>query len=303
MGKSYYKSILEWVIIFIAAYAFWIFAMDDSNPIVEKVIQIPLEIKNLSINYVVANKPDKIEIKIRGSRDNMANLKDHNIIGTVDLKDVRLLGKQNFKININIPDKIQLLTLSPEVYLDIKALKRKNVPVKINIIKESKKIYLVKEIRAVKNISVYGMEDNVNNIVKAMLNVNLKNIINISSDIVIEVEPMFIDFKGNEINNLSSVPVKIPVIIKFYNEKVFLIKAKFKVNTTNYKENHYKIEPKNILIFGEKEEIDKINFIETLPIDIEIFSNTNKKYPISLNIPKKIKTYPSDQVFYCILYD
>ena len=63
----------------IAACAFWVYVMNEQNPVMENTYTIPVEVRNLDRSLVATNVPSKVRVKIRMSRSDMISLRTDDI--------------------------------------------------------------------------------------------------------------------------------------------------------------------------------------------------------------------------------
>ena len=62
------ENILARIICLLIACAMWVYVMTDQNPIVERSVEVHLQQNNLPNNMMVFNAPEKILVRVRGSR-------------------------------------------------------------------------------------------------------------------------------------------------------------------------------------------------------------------------------------------
>ena len=79
-----------------AAFAFWVYVMNEQNPLVENSYTVPVEVRNLDRSLVALNVPQRVKVKIRMNRSDLVSMRSDNIKAYVDLS-----GKQNANISTN----------------------------------------------------------------------------------------------------------------------------------------------------------------------------------------------------------
>ena len=62
------ENILARIISILIACGLWIYVMTDQNPIIERSVEVQLKQVNLPENMMVFNAPDRVTVKVRGSR-------------------------------------------------------------------------------------------------------------------------------------------------------------------------------------------------------------------------------------------
>ena len=94
------ENLLARIICLLMACGLWVYVMTDQNPIIERNIEVRLQQRNLPQNMMVFNAPDKILVKVRGSR---AKLSSDNlsaeINASINLKNITE-GQQSLPITV-----------------------------------------------------------------------------------------------------------------------------------------------------------------------------------------------------------
>ena len=72
------KWFARFMCIFIAC-CLWVYVMSEQNPIVEKEFAIPLASRNLAEGMIVFNVPEKVSVRVRGTRTALANMPESDI--------------------------------------------------------------------------------------------------------------------------------------------------------------------------------------------------------------------------------
>ena len=67
------ENLLARIICLLMACGLWVYVMTDQNPIIERNIEVRLQQRNLPQNMMVFNAPDKILVKVRGSRAKLSS--------------------------------------------------------------------------------------------------------------------------------------------------------------------------------------------------------------------------------------
>ena len=78
------KWFARFMCVFIAC-CLWIYVMSEQNPIVEKEFAIPLASRNLAEGMIVFNVPEKVSVRVRGTRTALANMPESDIFAFVNL--------------------------------------------------------------------------------------------------------------------------------------------------------------------------------------------------------------------------
>ena len=122
------ENLLARIISVIAACALWVYVMTDQNPIVERSVDVRLQETNLPETMMVFNIPDRVLVKVRGTRTKLMDGLGNNITATIDLKNVTE-GQQTIPVIVttHVGEVIDVTPREIAVYAD--TVSEKNVPV------------------------------------------------------------------------------------------------------------------------------------------------------------------------------
>ena len=128
------ENILARIICLLIACAMWVYVMTDQNPIVERSVEVHLQQNNLPNNMMVFNAPDKILVRVRGSRTQvMADNLDKQISASINLKNITE-GQQSLPITVTYAGG-EVVTVTPkEVSIYVDTVSEKKVPVTTRIV-------------------------------------------------------------------------------------------------------------------------------------------------------------------------
>lgn len=102
----------------VAAFAFWVYVMNEQNPMVENSYTIPVETRNLDRSLVATNVPGTVRVKIRMPRSDMISMRSDNIKAYVDLKGMTNGDYPNTPIYISVPNDETIVSKTP-AYFDL----------------------------------------------------------------------------------------------------------------------------------------------------------------------------------------
>lgn len=122
------ENLLARIISLLVACGLWVYVMSDQNPIVERSVEVRLQQANLPNNMMVFNVPDRVMVKIRGSRTKVSDNVDGRLMASLNLKNVTE-GQQSLPVRVSFPDG-EVVSVTPEevsVYVD--TVSEKQVPV------------------------------------------------------------------------------------------------------------------------------------------------------------------------------
>ena len=128
------ENLFARIICLLVACGLWVYVMTDQNPIVERSVEVRLQQTNLPQNMMVFNAPDKILVKVRGSRTQVsADNLDSQISASVNLKNVTE-GQQNLPITVTFQGGEVVSVTPKEISVYVDTVSEKKVPVTTRIV-------------------------------------------------------------------------------------------------------------------------------------------------------------------------
>ncbi|MBQ9571798.1 MAG: hypothetical protein IJR22_00205 [Acidaminococcaceae bacterium] len=126
------KWFARFMCVFIAC-CLWLYVMGEQNPIVEKEYAVPLVTRNLTEGMIVFNVPEKVSVRVRGTRTALANMPLSDIFAFVNLSKLSV-GTHTILVNARFArgDVVQVTPPAVNLFIDVK--KDKIVPVTAEII-------------------------------------------------------------------------------------------------------------------------------------------------------------------------
>ena len=110
----------------LAAILLWAYVMTEQNPIIERVMEVPLKQINVSKDIAVTNVPEKVEIRMRGPRLLLDNGLGDKVYASIDLKDMAE-GLRNIPVKVDAEEG-NVVSVNPrEVSAFIDTIKEKAV--------------------------------------------------------------------------------------------------------------------------------------------------------------------------------
>ena len=101
-----------------AAFAFWIYVMNEQNPLVENSYTVPVEVRNLDRSLVALNVPQRVKVKIRMNRSDLVSMRSDNIKAYVDLDGFTDGDYPNTPIHISVPGNETVIS-QDQTYFDL----------------------------------------------------------------------------------------------------------------------------------------------------------------------------------------
>ena len=247
-------------------------------------------------NYVVEGVPDTVDITLIGSKSNLYLAKqigDHKVV--LDLTNYepgtyKVKLKYNHSMN-NISYKLDPSTVS----IKISEKESEVFNLSYDLVNENKldKKLNISSVTLDKNeVIVKGSKETLAKIsnVKALIDVEAANLTTKGEFDVESIKLVAYDNKGNKVRNVEMVPANISAKIKVDSDSLDL-PVKVVTNgsiTTGYAINSINSSVNKVTVYGEKELIDNLTYIEA-PIDVTGLSTDKTFSGVNLVKPAGVR--------------
>lgn len=264
------NKITIFLLSFVLAFAFWLYVSLGEGPESERVFLIQLTYRNMPQNLTILDGLDKVEIKVVGSKQRLATLRENNIIAYIDLSNLTE-GPHNLQVNVDLPSFFKVTEIYPSrvnIYLDKIITIDKNI--RVDFIGTLKPGLIIDEPEVIPNtIKIEGPSKKIETIKDVSITIDLSTI---NSDVTLTLIPKIKDGLGNEITNLSTNPSIIKVNIKvktILSTKVVPVIPKFSGEISgDYGISKVSVKPSLMTIIGRVEVINKIESLSTESLNI-----------------------------------
>lgn len=121
------------IICLFVACGLWVYVMTDQNPIMERNVEVRLQQMNLPNHMMAFNVPDKVMVKVRGTRTKVSDNLENKIVATLNMKTATE-GQQTIPVKVSFAngDVVQVIPSEVSVYVD--TVSEKKVPVVTRIV-------------------------------------------------------------------------------------------------------------------------------------------------------------------------
>jgi len=266
----------------------WLYIAGGENPIVENFIDISLTQINLSEGLVIKEFPANVSVGIRGPKNIINNLSSNQINGIVNFSEINKEGIYKLKVEVEPPKKTQITRVIPsEIKVEVEKVLTKEVEVEYSLIGVPEKGYSLTDEpqfnpSMVKIIGAQSVLDNIKQIICAI------DISGIKEDLSRKLKVKAVDVNGNEVKEVKIEPDMVEVSISLtrgYPEKQLTVKPKIIGKPApGYYISEILSSPDEIKIFGTYSKISDIEFLETIPIDVNGITKT-----LSVKVPPALE--------------
>ncbi len=207
------------ILSFTIAFIFWFATMNVNNPVIEKDISLPLELKNENLitdkNFVIVNEADlektTIQVKIKGKRNDIDSFRRYPdaIKAYVDLSTIDLTNESNIgqiisvevRLTNNYPDTFTISGSYPQtVLINIDVVETKTIPLYANVTGTPKTSYILEgnPILGKSSITITGPKKTLDSVSKAIIPLNVDGAV---SNIETSVVPVVVDENNNDVSS------------------------------------------------------------------------------------------------------
>lgn len=276
------EQIIIKALCFLAAFGLWMYIYNSETPIVTgKIAGVPVQIINKdsldqSKLAVINEESCTVTLNLQGRQVDLDKVtkSDFKLVADVSAYAVRK-GELSIPVTVKrSPTNINILK-NEELYVTITFdnVIQKNVPVKVDLQGSAKDaFYNFKPVASPTEAAVKGAETYVNKVsyVSAKGQISDTN-----SDILMSLPLIPMDNAGKQVSNVSVNPTTTEVTASVYKVKTVGINVK----TQGNKNNNVTISSltpsqDKVDIAGNPEVIDKIDSIDTMPIDLSNITNS-----------------------------
>jgi len=256
----------------------WVYVASGENPIIENYIDVSLGVSNLKDNLVIKEIPENISIGIKGSKDMLSNLSSDKITGIINLSEINESGIYKIKVETDAPQRVEIIRVIPsEIKVEVEKILTKTMEITYSLIGVPEKGYSLAGAPEFKNskIKATGAQSKLDLIKQVVCPIDISGI---SEDTVLKIKVKPVDVNNNEIVGLQTEPEIMEVsifITRGYPEKTLIIKPRIIGKPApGYYISQILVNPDEISIYGNYSKINDLEFLETIPIDVNGITKT-----------------------------
>ena len=291
------RKITIFLISLLLSFSFWLYVTVEQGPEAERIFKVNLTYRNLTSGLTFLEPLGSVEIKIRGSRQRLINLKENSFVAYVDLSGLSE-GPHSVEILVEAPPFVKIVEIFPSrisVFLDKVVRVERNI--RVEFIGSPKEGYVIEEPEVNPDkITIEGPSKKIEAIRDVSVVVDIANI---DSDVSVSSIPRIKDALGNEIEGISITPSIVYITIKvksILSSKVVPITPNLVGNTpSDYGIKSIVVTPSVITLLGNVNKLKNISFIETEEINITNLTSS-KNVVTKLLVPEGVEIKGSKDV-------
>lgn len=282
------ENLLARIACLLVACGLWVYVMTDQNPIVERNVEVRLQQLNLPNNMMVFNVPDKVMVKIRGTRTKVSDNLENKITASLNLKNVTE-GQQSLPVKVSFAagDVVQVTPNEVSVYVD--TVSEKKVPVITRIVGAvSSDMTIGHSIITPAQVTLRGATHRMNKVNKVVAPIDVTDH---QGDFQTESELVAVSDDGYDIPNMKIIPERVMVQATMVSQMLSVdIPVQLVVSGELPKDitvTKTEILPEKVRITAPPSLLKDLKAINTKPVDVSKLTGSTV-VAAELDLPEKV---------------
>ena len=276
------------IICLLVACGLWVYVMTDQNPIMERNVEVRLQQMNLPNHMMAFNVPDKVVVKVRGTRTKVSDNLENKIVATLNMKTATE-GQQTIPVKVSFAngDVVQVIPSEVSVYVD--TVSEKKVPVVTRIVGAiSNDMTIGHSTITPPQVTLRGATHRIDKVNKVVAPIDVTDH---QGDFQSESELVAVSDDGYDIPNMKIIPERVMVQATMVSQMLSVdIPVKLVVSGELPKGitvTKSEILPEKVRITAPPSLLKELHSINTKPIDV---SNLTGSVVVAaeLDLPEKI---------------
>ncbi|WP_419081609.1 YbbR-like domain-containing protein [Phascolarctobacterium succinatutens] len=283
------ENLLARIICLHKACGLWVYVMTDQNPIIERNIEVRLQQRNLPQNMMVFNAPDKILVKVRGSR---AKLSSDNlsaeINASINLKNITE-GQQSLPITVTYSGG-EIVSVTPkEVSIYVDTVSEKKVPVTTRIVGAvNGDMTIGSSIITPAEVTLRGATHRIDKVNRVVAPIDISNH---TGSFQAESELVAVSDDGYDIPNMRIIPERVMVQANMVSQMHSLdIPVKLVMSgdlTAGIVVTKTEIVPTSVRVTAPPSVLKELKDVKTKPVDVSKLTGSTV-VAAELDLPEKV---------------
>lgn len=283
------ENLFARIICLLIACGMWVYVMTDQNPIVERSVEVRLQQSNLPNNMMVFNAPEKILVRVRGSRTQvMAENLDAQISASVNLKNVTE-GQQSVPITVTYTNGEVVSVTPKEVSIYVDTVSEKKVPVTTRIVGAvSSDMTIGSSLITPAEVTLRGATHRIDKVNKVVAPIDVTDH---TGSFQAESELVAVSDDGYDIPNMKIIPERVMVQATMVSQMLSTnVPVKLVMSGELPKGivvTKTEIVPDSLRITAPPSVLKDLKDIKTKPLDISTVDGSTVK-AVELELPEKV---------------
>ena len=283
------ENLFARIICLLIACGMWVYVMTDQNPIVERSVEVRLQQSNLPSNMMIFNAPEKILVRVRGSRTQvMAENLDAQISASINLKNVTE-GQQSLPITVTYSNGEVVSVTPKEVSIYVDTVSEKKVPVTTRIVGAvSSDMTIGSSLITPAEVTLRGATHRIDKVNKVVAPIDVTDH---TGSFQAESELVAVSDDGYDIPNMKIIPERVMVQATMVSQMLSTnVPVKLVMSGELPKGivvTKTEIVPDSLRITAPPSVLKDLKDIKTKPLDISSIDGSTVK-AVELELPEKV---------------
>ena len=276
------------IICLLVACGLWVYVMTDQNPIMERNVEVRLQQMNLPNHMMAFNVPDKVVVKVRGTRTKVSDNLENKIVATLNMKTATE-GQQTIPVKVSFAngDVVQVIPSEVSVYVD--TVSEKKVPVVTRIVGAiSNDMTIGHSTITPPQVTLRGATHRIDKVNKVVAPIDVTDH---QGDFQSESELVAVSDDGYDIPNMKIIPERVMVQATMVSQMLSVdIPVKLVVSGELPKGitvTKSEILPENVRITAPPSVLKELKAINTKPVDVSKLEGS-MVVAAELDLPEKV---------------
>lgn len=282
------ENLFARIICLLIACGLWVYVMTDQNPIVERNVEVRLQQLNLPNNMMVFNVPDKVLVKVRGTRTKISENPENKIQASLNLRSVTE-GQQTVPVKVSFVSGDVVSVVPSEVSVYVDTVSEKKVPVITRIVGAvSNDMTIGHSVIMPAEVTLRGATHRIDRVNKVVAPIDVTDH---QGNFQAESELVAVSDDGYDIPNMKIIPERVMVQATMVNQMLSMdIPVKLVVSGTlpaGVQVTKTQILPEHVQITAPPSFLKELKHLNTKPVDVSKLTGSTV-VAVELDLPEKV---------------
>lgn len=272
MLELFKRDIVYKVAAILLSILLWFYVTNLQNPIIEKSFSVPVNYYGLQEGLIAGEKPENVNIKVKGSRSIVDSITAKDIKADVNLEQA-LIGDNSFLVKVTVPSGVELTEYKPtSAEMVVDAIQEKQLEVKVEFVNKVAQGYSsIEPDLTTSRVVVRGATRILNTLEAAKVTIDLNQA---KDNLMLTLPVNLINKNGEQVTNKllvvspASIQAYVPVIENIPTKTVPIEPVLVGNPKETWKVSRTVLEPETVKITGSYETLQSVERIKTHPVDI-----------------------------------
>ena len=115
------------------AVGLWWYVTDQQNPVTEQVLNVPMEVRGITEQLVVAEKPASVQVRVQGNKRKLQEISSRDLDAWVSFKQPKA-GEKIVQVEVSVPSGVELVNVYPsQARIVLDKITQVQLPVTVNM--------------------------------------------------------------------------------------------------------------------------------------------------------------------------